>query len=189
MIFIWVVIIDGGKAKVIPPWIDKWQKASIAIFYTSELVMGILEIIANPENSDYAGNYSGTVNAIKGIFFSINLLIWLFICKHYYGKISAALGAGGASSAQLAPIKKMMRAVVVSIAIAVVYKAFFGFLRIGESTLQYYPPCASGSFTVVNTMFLVIQFACVLAQNPSNSKKKDSGKSVAPSTTTTSSAS
>jgi hypothetical protein len=180
----WVVIIDGGKAKVIPPWIAKWQMVSIAIFYTSELFMGIIEIVTNPDNKTYSGNYSGTINALKGIVFTINLLIWLGICKHYYGKISTQLSAGGASAAQLAPIKKMMRAIVVSIAIAVLYKAFFGFLRIGEPTLQYYPPCAAGSFSIVNTMFLVIQLACVVAQNPASGKKKGGKGSVSPTTTT-----
>eukprot|EP00520_Triparma_pacifica_P007641 CAMPEP_0118657026 /NCGR_PEP_ID=MMETSP0785-20121206/13793_1 /TAXON_ID=91992 /ORGANISM="Bolidomonas pacifica, Strain CCMP 1866" /LENGTH=246 /DNA_ID=CAMNT_0006549905 /DNA_START=34 /DNA_END=774 /DNA_ORIENTATION=+ len=59
----WVTIIDGGKSKKTPPWMDKLTKFSVPCAIFCEVVLAIVEIQVTPAGT---GSYDGTVNAVKG---------------------------------------------------------------------------------------------------------------------------
>jgi hypothetical protein len=66
------------------------------------------------------------------------------------------------------------------------YKVAFSLIRVG-STVHGYPYCGgAGMVSIINIMFLIIQFACLFAQNPKNQTKKVSPSGATTVTTTTS---
>mmetsp|Transcript_11902 Transcript_11902/g.24349 ORF Transcript_11902/g.24349 Transcript_11902/m.24349 type:complete len:93 (+) Transcript_11902:954-1232(+) len=57
-------------------------------------------------------------------------------------------------------------------ALGFTYKVLFSIFRMG-GIVYYVPYCASpGIFSIVNMLFFVIQICCLVAQAPSNTKKK-----------------
>ena len=61
-------------------------------------------------------------------------------------------------------------------ALGFTYKVLFSIFRMG-GIVYYVPYCASpGIFSIVNMLFFVIQICCLVAQAPSNTKKKVRGK-------------
>ena len=176
----WVSVIDGGKAKTTPPWIIKAGRISMFCFVFGESVGSVVEINVGGAEED-GGAFYGPLNAIKGLAFAINMIIWACICFHYFNKINKQLSGGGSSDGA-AGIKKMIRAVLVAVCIASVYKAFFGFLRLQGGIMYSAPPCAASAVNVISVMFGFIQVVCLVSQNPATPKKANR---VAASTTTT----
>lgn len=157
---------------------------SQAVYLGSEVVISVVEIHVG-DASYHNGSYSGSINAIKGFIFAANMAVWVGICVHYYNKINRQLSSGG-SSASVAPIKKLLRSVLICAVIAFTYKAFFGLNRIGQNVIHMYPPCAGHIVDVIHLMFCVIQAACLAAQMTGGGGKNKVSSTTTTTTTTTS---
>ncbi|GMI13985.1 hypothetical protein TrVE_jg7429 [Triparma verrucosa] len=162
----WVTIVDGGKSKKTPPWVSKLGKASMAVAFTVEVIGSGVEVIVSPES---AGTYNGTLNAFKGLTTGFILSIWAGVCFKYYLKIATQLKSGASSSGSKM-IKKYCWACLFCCALAATYKLLFSIIRLG-TTVHTPPPCGAGFVDIISCMFLVIQIACLVAQNPSRAKK------------------
>ena len=149
----WVTIVDGGKAKKTPPWMDKLTKFSISFVIFVEIFLAIVEIIVVPED---VASYDGTLNAIKGFMFAALCMLWAGICLKYYLKIRAQLKSGAASSGSKA-IKKYCITLLFGMLLGFMYKVVFSFVRMGTK-VHAYPYCGGVSLvSIINLMFLIIQ--------------------------------
>jgi hypothetical protein len=81
----WVTVLEGGKAKITPPWVNYVGGASLFCFWTFEVGGGIAEWAVT---GGHGGAFNGNINAIRGFAFSLNCLMWVVICMRNYLKIS-----------------------------------------------------------------------------------------------------
>jgi hypothetical protein len=204
----WVTVIDGGKAKVTPKWVNVVGAASLCAFWSFEVGGGIVEWVM-VDSVD--GGFNGSVNALRGFAFSLNCLMWVVVCMHYYLKISGMLAKGGASAGaksihklsksvgctharslahgrpQLTPPSycSLRFQVMISCSLAFAYKGFFGYLRLGTGDNYTPPPCAGGVgfFRLVPVIYMFVTMLMLGSQHPSKPQKSSAGSTVAPSST------
>ena len=174
----WVTIVDSGKSKKTPVWCKNLRNISIFLSVAAEVVLAAVEIHVG-EAAKSAGSYDGTVNGIKSCIFASLLLIWSGIALHYYRKINIMLAEGGGGLEKGKPnpnavIKKFMAAIAFCFSIGIVYKFLFAFLRFGK-VIHTPPPCSNGYIDIVSIIYLTIQIASLVAQNPAKLKKKKRG--------------
>ncbi|GMI39629.1 hypothetical protein TeGR_g1923 [Tetraparma gracilis] len=177
----WVTVIDGGKAKVTPKWVNVVGAASLCAFWSFEIGGGIVEWVM-VDSVD--GGFNGSVNALRGFAFSLNCLMWVVVCMHYYLKISGMLAKGGASAGAKS-IHKLSKSVMISCSLAFAYKGFFGYLRLGTGDNYTPPPCAGGVgfFRLVPVIYMFVTMLMLGSQHPSKPQKSSAGSTVAPSST------
>ena len=165
----WVSVIDGGKAKTTPKWCINLMRFTYFLSFFSECGLGIVEV--QVAENGYKGGFESTVNFIKNAMFAILMAVWVAVAVSYGKKISTMLQAGGGGQAEKT-IQKYLRAICFCFGLGGLYKLFFMYLRIGSGTIFEFPPCSNSIVDIIAFLFLTIQFAILVVQNPNTGKAK-----------------